>query len=181
MNQLALPFTLPPADAHPQELTHSAREHLGLMRQEAEQAAQMNQQAFSRGWAVGKICVALKDKVGADKWEEYAAANIGDYYPIYRCMRLARMSPDAPPLKGSAQFKQLQIALGNEPPPKTTPRKTDAHKFSNLKAAIHAIRRWWREGDGVAGMDTETLREISEDLKPIVEIYANIQARLGAE
>jgi hypothetical protein len=181
MNQIQLQLAIPDATAHPQEITDFARSQLDLMRSEALESSTKAAAAFERAWAIGKACVTLKDKIGPDEWEAYATSNIGEYYPIYRCMRLARMSPDAPPLKGSGQYKQLQIALGNEPPPKTTPRKTDTIKFSNLKAALGAIRRWWREGDGVAGLDNETLREIRDDLKPIIAIYENIEARLAAE
>jgi hypothetical protein len=176
-----LQLAIPTADASPQDLTDFAKFHLETMRDETERASEIAQIAAHRAWAIGKACVTLKEKVGEDQWEEYATQNIGDYFPIYRCMRLARMSPDKPPLRGSAQYKQLQIAFGNEPPPKTTPRKTDVHKFSNFKAAVTAIRRWWREGDGIKGLDNESLREIRDDLKPIVDIYENIQLRLGEE
>jgi hypothetical protein len=178
-HQLQLP--LPTADTPEADIISFAASQLETFKAEAQQASELSQIAFQRAWAVGKACVTLKDKVGEAGWEEYATKNIGEYFPIYRCMRLARMSPDGPPLKGSGQYKQLQIALGNEPPPKTTPRKVDAYRFTNLKASIGCIRRWWREGDGVTGMDQETLREIRDDLKPIMEIYENINARLTAE
>ena len=176
-----LQLTIPGPDTHPTDLADFARDQLATMRTEAEQSAAQASNAFQRAWAIGKACVVLKDKVGEAEWEQYAKDNIGDYFPIYRCMRLARMSPDAPPLRGSGQYKQLQIALGNELAPKTTPRKTDSVKFSNLLAACGAVRRWWRDGDGVAGLDNETLQELMEDLKPIVDIYENIKARRESE
>jgi hypothetical protein len=159
-----------------------AKEHLATMREEALAAKEKTESAFLRAWQVGKACATIGDRLGPAQFEEFAKANISaDYFAVYRCTTLALMSPDKPPLRGSAQYKQLQIAFGNEPPPKTTPRKTDTHKFSNFKAAVTAIRRWWREGDGIKGLDNESLREIRDDLKPIVDIYENIQLRLSAE
>ncbi len=157
-----------------------AREQLEAMRQEALVAKEKTDSAFLKAWQIGKACATIGDRLGPDAFEDWAKEHIHeDYFAIYKCTTLALMSPDKPPLRSSGQYKQLQITLGNEPPPKTTPRKTDAHKFTNLKAAIGCIRRWWREGDGVEGMDTETLREIRDDLKPIIEIYGNIDARLS--
>jgi hypothetical protein len=181
--QLQLDIAIPDATAPPEDFAAFARTHLSMFREEAEKARDLSQLAFHRAWTIGKACVALREKLGDDKseWIAYAKENIGDYQPIARCMMLARMSPDKPPLRDSAQYKQSQIILGNEPPPKTTPRKTDVHKFSNFKAAVTAIRRWWREGDGIKGLDNESLREIRDDLKPIVDIYENIQLRLEAE
>ncbi len=159
-----------------------ARAQLEAMRAEALRAKQDTESAFQRAWQIGKACATIGDRIGPEGFEEWAKANISeDYFAIYRCTTLALMSPDKPPMRGAAQYKQLQIALGNEAAPKTTPRKTDALRFSNLKAAIGAIRRWWREGDGVTGADQETLREIRDDLKPIVDIYENLNAQLNAE
>ena len=163
-------------------LASYARREIAVMREEALAAKAATDSAFQRAWRIGKACATIGDRLGPAEFESWAKENIyEDYFTVYKCTTLALMSPDKPPLTSSGQYKQLQITLGNEPAPKTTPRKTDAFKFSNLKASISCIRRWWREGDGVAGMDQETLREIRDDLKPIIEIYGNIEARLSAE
>jgi hypothetical protein len=164
------------------QLQEYAARELGIMRNEAEMAAGISATAFSRAWAVGKACVKLKDAVGEEKWEEYASQNIGggDYYAVYRCMRLARMSPEAPPLQksGSSQYKQLQIAIGGETAPKPTPRKTDVYKFQNLIASLGCIRRWWREGTVLDTLDEEMITEILEDMQFIISIYADLKKQI---
>ena len=165
------------------ELQEYASRELGIMRDEAQMAAGISATAFTRAWAVGKACVKLKDAVGEDAWEEYASQNIGggDYYAVYRCMRLARMSPQAPPLQktGSSQYKQLQIAMGLEAAPKTTPRKTDVYKFQNLMASLGCIRRWWREGEVIETLDDEMISEILEDMEFIISIYNDLTKKIS--
>ena len=164
------------------QLQEYAARELGIMRNEAEMAAGISATAFSRAWAVGKACVKLKDAVGEDAWEEYASQNIGggDYYAVYRCMRLARMSPEAPPLQktGSSQYKQLQIAMGLEAAPKTTPRKTDVLKFQNLMASLGCIKRWWREGHVIETLDAEMIAEILEDMQFLQTIYETLKEQI---
>ena len=164
------------------QLQEYAARELGIMRNEAEMAAGISATAFTRAWAVGKACVKLKDAVGEEKWEEYASQNIGngDYYAVYRCMRLARMSPEAPPLQktGSSQYKQLQIAMGLEAAPKTTPRKTDVLKFQNLMASLGCIKRWWREGHVIETLDAEMIAEILEDMQFLQEIYETLKEQI---
>ena len=180
--QLAIPsFT----DLPPEEITAFASQNIELLRAEAESAKSLTEQAAQRAWAIGKACVHLKDNgiIQEDMWESWATANIGagDYKPVWRSMRFYRMSPDKPPGRPAAQFKQLQIMFGEETMPKTTPRKTDAKKFTNFKAAAVAIVRWWRDGDVTKGFDRETMEEISADLEPIVKIYAHLKAKLEGE
>lgn len=158
----------------PEEIQSFAAQNLEILRGEASAAKDLATQAAERAWAIGKACVHLKDNgiIQADMWEDWAKDNIGagDYLPVYRSMRLFRMSPERPPGRTSAQFKQLQIMFGNEPMPKTTPRKSDVKRFTNFKASCGAIQRWWRGGDAIKGLDAETLNEILEDLKPLVAI-----------
>lgn len=158
----------------PEEIQSFAAQNLEILRGEASAAKDLATQAAERAWAIGKACVHLKDNgiIQADIWEDWAKDNIGagDYLPVYRSMRLFRMSPERPPGRTSAQFKQLQIMFGDEPMPKTTPRKSDVKRFTNFKASCGAIQRWWRGGDAIKGLDAETLNEILEDLKPLVAI-----------
>jgi hypothetical protein len=95
-------------------------------------------------------------------------------------MRLARMSPDKPPLQktGSSQYKQLQIAMGLESAPKTTPRKTDVLKFQNLMASLGCIKRWWREGHVIETLDAEMIAEILEDMQFLQEIYETLTKQI---
>ena len=164
------------------ELEEFASAELSMMREEAQTASTISQTAFQRAWNVGKACVKLKDAVGEDAWEEYASQNIGggDYYAVYRCMRLARMSPEAPPLQktGSSQYKQLQIAMGLEAAPKTTPRKTDVLKFQNLMASLGCIKRWWREGHVIETLDAEMIAEILEDMQFLQTIYETLKEQI---
>jgi len=164
------------------QLQEYAARELGIMRDEAQMAAGISATAFNRAWAVGKACVKLKDAVGEEKWEEYASQNIGggDYYAVYRCMRLARMSPEAPPLQksGSSQYKQLQIAIGGEAVPKPTPRKTDVLRFQNLMASLGCIRRWWREGTVLDSLDEEMISEILEDMEFVITIYNDLKKQI---
>jgi hypothetical protein len=147
-------------------LTTYAAEGLGEMETEAREAQSLSERAFQRAWAVGKACVVLKERIGAENWENYARENIHrDYMPIYRCMRLARMDPQKPPLRGSLQYKQLMIALGDEAAPKATPRKTDHHSLINFKAANLALKRWWKDGGVLESMDVETIRAVKEDVE----------------
>jgi hypothetical protein len=164
------------------ELEDFAAIELSMMREEAQTAATISQTAFQRAWNVGKACVKLKEGVDEDDWQEYATQNVGngDYYAVYRCMRLARMSPDKPPLQktGSSQYKQLQIAMGLESAPKTTPRKTDVLKFQNLMASLGCIKRWWREGHVIETLDAEMIAEILEDMQFLQEIYETLQKQI---
>ena len=182
-----LTIAIPAFDAiTPEEIQAFAAQNLDLMRQEAQSVSTLTEQAYQRAWAVGKACVHLKDNgiIQADLWEDWAKQNIGggDYLPVYRCMREFRKSPTRPPGRPSAQFKQLQIMLGDEPMPKTTPRKSDVVKFANFKASCAAIQRWWRSGDVIAGFDAETLKEIEDDLTPLVAIAQAVRtARLNLE
>lgn len=173
MNQLSI--AVPSFDAlPPEEIQAFAAQNLEILRGEAASAKDLATQAAERAWAIGKACVHLKDTgiIQADLWEDWARDNIGagDYLPVYRSMRLFRMSPERPPGRTSAQFKQLQIMFGDEPVPKQTPRKSDVKRFTNFKASCSAIQRWWREGEAIKGLDAETLREILDDLKPLVAI-----------
>lgn len=165
------------------QLEDFAAVELAMMRQEAQQASTISQVAFQRAWSVGKACVKLKESVKEEDWEAYAAANIGagDYYSVYRCMRLARMSPDAPPLQknGSSQYKQLQIAIGVEDAPKPTPRKTDVYRFQNLVASLGCIRRWWREGEVMEMLDQDMMQEIIEDTEFIVKINETLKKQIS--
>lgn len=158
----------------PEEIQSFAAQNLEILRGEAHAAKDLATQAAERAWAIGKACVHLKDNgiIQADMWEDWARENIGagDYLPVYRSMRLYRMSPERPPGRTSAQFKQLQIMFGDEPVPKTTPRKAQETRFTNFKASCSCIQRWWKSGDAIKGLDAETLREILEDLKPLVAI-----------
>ena len=164
------------------ELEDFAAVELSMMREEAQTASTISQTAFQRAWKVGKACVKLKEGVDEDEWEAYAtqAVGSGDYYAVYRCMRLARMSPDKPPLQktGSSQYKQLQIAMGLESAPKTTPRKTDVLKFQNLMASLGCIKRWWREGHVIETLDAEMIAEILEDMQFLQEIYETLQKQI---
>lgn len=177
--QLALPnfdtFTI-------KELEDFAAVELSMMREEAHTASTISQTAFQRAWKVGKACVKLKEGVDEDEWEAYATQQVGagDYYAVYRCMRLARMSPDRPPLQktGSSQYKQLQIAMGLESAPKTTPRKTDVLKFQNLMASLGCIKRWWREGHVIETLDAEMITEILEDMQFIIFIYDDLKKQI---
>ena len=164
-----------------QQLQEYAAQQIPLMNGEAEQAAEIAQTAFSRAWSIGKACVKLKESVGSEKWEDYATTNIGggDYWQVFRCMRLARMAPNAPNLKNtSAAFKQMQITIGDEPAPKATPRKTDIYKFQNLKASLGCIRRWWREGEALESLDAEMIEEIVDDMKFIIAIYDKLKQEI---
>ena len=164
------------------ELEEFASAELSMMRKEAQTASTISQTAFQRAWKVGKACVKLKEGVDEDDWEAYATQNVGagDYYAVYRCMRLARMSPDKPPLQktNSSQYKQLQIAMGLEAAPKTTPRKTDVLKFQNLMASLGCIKRWWREGQVIETLDAEMITEILEDMQFLQEIYETLQKQI---
>lgn len=164
------------------ELEEFASAELSMMREEAQTASTISQTAFQRAWKVGKACVKLKEGVDEDDWEAYAAQNVGagDYYAVYRCMRLARMSPDKPPLQktGSSQYKQLQIAMGLESAPKTTPRKTDVLKFQNLMASLGCIKRWWREGHVIETLDAEMIAEILEDMQFLQTIYETLKEQI---
>jgi hypothetical protein len=121
-------------------LARFARINLLTMRDEALDAKLKTESAFQRAWQVGKACATIGDRLGPEQFEEWAKENIhDDYFAIYRCTTLALMSPDKPPMRGSAQYKQLQIALGNEAAPKTTPRKSDVMRFSNFKACCGGI------------------------------------------
>jgi hypothetical protein len=176
-------LALPNFDALSQkELEDFAAVELSMMREEAQTASAISQTAFQRAWKVGKACVKLKEGVDEDEWEAYATQNVGagDYYAVYRCMRLARMSPDNPPLQktGSSQYKQLQIAMGLEPAPKTTPRKTDVLKFQNLMASLGCIKRWWREGHVIETLDAEMIAEILEDMQFIISIYDDLKKQI---
>jgi hypothetical protein len=176
-------LALPNFDTFSQkELEDFASVELSMMREEAQAASTMSQTAFQRAWKVGKACVKLKEGVDEDDWEAYATQNVGagDYYAVYRCMRLARMSPDKPPLQktGSSQYKQLQIAMGLESAPKTTPRKTDVLKFQNLMASLGCIKRWWREGHVIETLDAEMIAEILEEMQFLQEIYETLQKQI---
>ena len=164
------------------ELEEFASAELSMMREEAQTASTISQTAFQRAWKVGKACVKLKEGVDEDDWEAYATQNVGagDYYAVYRCMRLARMSPEAPPLQktGSSQYKQLQIAMGLEAAPKTTPRKTDVLKFQNLMASLGCIKRWWREGHVIETLDAEMIAEILEDMQFLQTIYETLKEQI---
>ena len=164
------------------ELEEFASAELSMMREEAQTASTISQTAFQRAWKVGKACVKLKEGVDEDDWEAYATQNVGagDYYAVYRCMRLARMSPDKPPLQktNSSQYKQLQIAMGLEAAPKTTPRKTDVLKFQNLMASLGCIKRWWREGHVIETLDAEMIAEILEDMQFLQEIYETLKEQI---
>ena len=165
------------------ELEDFAAVELSMMRTEAQTASTISQTAFQRAWKVGKACVKLKESVSENDWEKYAAEHVGggDYYAVYRCMRLARMSPDAPPLQknGSSQYKQLQIAIGEESAPKATPRKTDVYRFQNLIASIGCIRRWWREGEVMEMLDHDMMQEIVEDLEFIINIHEALEKQIS--
>lgn len=181
-----LSIAIPSFDAlPPEEIQSFAASNLEILRGEANAAKDLATQAAERAWAIGKACVHLKDNgiIQPDLWEEWAKENIGagDYLPVYRSMRLFRMSPDKPPGKASAQFKQLQIMFGDEPMPKVTPRKTDAVRFSNFKASCSSIQRWWREGEVIKGLDAGTLEEILEDLKPLCAIASAVNIALQNE
>jgi hypothetical protein len=164
------------------ELEEFASAELSMMREEAQTASTISQTAFQRAWKVGKACVKLKEGVDEDDWEAYATQNVGagDYYAVYRCMRLARMSPDKPPLQktNSSQYKQLQIAMGLEAAPKTTPRKTDVLKFQNLMASLGCIKRWWREGHVIETLDAEMIAEILEDMQFLQTIYETLKEQI---
>ena len=164
------------------ELEEFASAELSIMREEAQTASTISQTAFQRAWKVGKACVKLKEGVDEDDWEAYATQNVGagDYYAVYRCMRLARMSPDKPPLQktNSSQYKQLQIAMGLEAAPKTTPRKTDVLKFQNLMASLGCIKRWWREGHVIETLDAEMIAEILEDMQFLQTIYETLKEQI---
>ena len=164
------------------ELEEFASAELSMMREEAQTASTISQTAFQRAWKVGKACVKLKEGVDEDDWEAYATQNVGagDYYAVYRCMRLARMSPDKPPLQktNSSQYKQLQIAMGLEAAPKTTPRKTDVLKFQNLMASLGCIKRWWREGHVIETLDAEMIAEILEDMQFLQTIYETLKKQI---
>ena len=164
------------------ELEEFASTELSMMREEAQTASTISQTAFQRAWKVGKACVKLKEGVDEDDWEAYATQNVGagDYYAVYRCMRLARMSPDKPPLQktNSSQYKQLQIAMGLEAAPKTTPRKTDVLKFQNLMASLGCIKRWWREGHVIETLDAEMIAEILEDMQFLQTIYETLKEQI---
>ena len=164
------------------ELEEFASAELSMMREEAQTASTISQPAFQRAWKVGKACVKLKEGVDEDDWEAYATQNVGagDYYAVYRCMRLARMSPDKPPLQktNSSQYKQLQIAMGLEAAPKTTPRKTDVLKFQNLMASLGCIKRWWREGHVIETLDAEMIAEILEDMQFLQTIYETLKEQI---
>jgi hypothetical protein len=176
-------LALPNFDTFSQtELEDFAATELSMMREEAQAASTISQTAFQRAWKVGKACVKLKEAVSEDDWEAYATQHVGagDYYAVYRCMRLARMSPDKPPLQktGSSQYKQLQIAMGLESAPKTTPRKTDVLKFQNLMASLGCIKRWWREGHVIETLDAEMIAEILEDMQFLQEIYETLTKQI---
>ena len=175
--QLAIPSF---DEWQPEQLTEYAAGALDIMRSEAQTAAEITQQAAERAWLIGKACVLLKTKMNADEWEEYAKTHIGggDYTPVWRSMRFYRMSPTKPPGRAAAQFKQLQIMFGGEPIPKDTPRKPGAQKLVNFKACTSGIQRWWRSGDAIEGLDAETLKEIAEDLAPIVAIAQAVNVAL---
>jgi hypothetical protein len=173
------------ADLPPEEVTAFAEENTKLMKAEAAEAKRLALQAAKRMWLVGKACVYIKDNklVQPDLFEEWATSNVGggDYHGVYRSMRFYRMSEDGPPGRVAAQFKQLLIMNGDEPMPKLTPRKTDGHRFLNFKAACSSIQRFWRGGDAIQGLDAETLKEIADDLAPIVEIAAAVNVALTLE
>lgn len=183
---LAVPAfdTLPP-----EEIQAFAAQNLEILRGEASAAKDLAIQAAERAWAIGKACVHLKDTgiIQADLWEDWAKENIGagDYLPVYRSMRLYRMSPERPPGRTSTQFKQIQIMFGDEPMPKQTPRKSDVMRFTNFKASCSSIQRWWRGGDAIKGLDAETLSEILEDLRPMAAIMSAVNIAIlneeGAE
>ena len=180
--QLAIPsFT----DLPPEEITAFASQNISILRKEEEEIKRMVTQAAERAWVVGKSCVYLKDSgtIQPELWEEWSRDNIGggDYTPVWRMMRFYRLSQDKPPGRIASQCKQVLIMFGDEPMPKTTPRKTDAKKFTNFKAAAVAIVRWWRDGDVTKGFDRETMEEIASDLEPIVKIYAQIKGKLEDE
>lgn len=159
-------------------LAEFARANFEAMKAEAIQAKQLATTAFQKAWMVGKACVVVGDRIGEERFEEWARANISeDYYALYRCTILAISSPERPPLKPAAQYKQLQIALGEEPEPKITPRKSD-HKLVNFKAGRMAIKRFWGFAKDEPWMDKEMLAEIEEDLRDIVAIHAAILQRL---
>lgn len=169
----------------PEQVQAFAASNLEILRGEASAAKDLATQAAERAWAIGKACVHLKDTgiIQADLWEDWAKENIGagDYLPVYRSMRLYRMSPERPPGRTSTQFKQIQIMFGDEPMPKQTPRKSDVMRFTNFKASCSSIQRWWREGEAIKGMDADTLSEILDDLKPVVAIAQAIHIALSNE
>lgn len=173
------------ADLPPEEVTAFAAQNLELMRGEAESVKSLTLQAAERAWAIGKACVHLKDNgiIQSDLWEEWAKQNIGggDYLPVYRSMRFYRMSPERPPGRASAQFKQLQIMFGDEPMPKLTPRKTDGHRFLNWKTACSAMQRFWRGGDAIKGVDLQTKKEMREDLAPLVSMDRALEQDIALE
>lgn len=170
------------ADLQPEEVTAFAEENTKLMKADVEEAKRLAAQAAQRMWLVGKACVYIKDNklVQPELFEEWATSNVGggDYHSVYRSMRFYRISERGPLGRVAAQFKQLLIMNGDEPMPKLTPRKTDALRFCNLKAALGAVRRWWRSGDAIEGLDAETLKEIAEDLQPVVAIAAAVNVAL---
>jgi hypothetical protein len=165
-----------------QQLQEYAALQLPVMNEEAKQAAEIARTAYQRGWSIGKACVQLKESIGSEKWEDFATEHIGigNYWQVFRCMRMARLDLHAPNLKNtSALFKQTLIAIGDEAAPKPTPRKTDVHKFQNLKASLGCIRRWWREGEALQSLDQEMIEEIVDDMKFIIAIYDKLQQQIS--
>lgn len=173
-NQLSI--AIPSFDSlPPEEVQEFAKTNMEIALSEADTVKQLIKQASQRAWLVGRACVHLRDNVlkyeQQEIWEDWAKQNISEnYLPISRVMRWARIDESKVPGRTSAQGKQLLILTGDEPIPKQTPRKTDAKRFTNFKASCSSIQRWWREGDAIKGLDADTLREILDDLKPVVAI-----------
>lgn len=158
-----------------QEARELATLHIKLGLQRADEARQAIRSGSQSVWLAGKAAIHIRDNIlkmeDLDLWEAWAKENINeDYLHVGWAMKCARDNPNGPREKVAVNGKQLLIFSGDEVVPKETPRKEDTLKFKNMLASVGCIRRWWRGGDAVNGLDNDLIRELSRELATIVPI-----------